>query len=649
MNNTLSNEKYQKLIKIYQVGDYIGLLSATVSYLKSYPTDSRLIELAGFACIRTGRYRDAAVHYEAFITLNSESESGYINLALVCKNLGEIDRAFTLYNKALEINPNNSDLLNNLGNLYLGSGENQKAKRFFIKAIKYRSNFAEAHSNLGIAYKNLSELGNARENFVKAIQLKPDYSDAYFQLGLTFKAEAEHSLAIHNFNKALEFNPKHHGAYAHKLQQKAMICDWEEREHPPEVIPTIGSERDVPPFGMLYFDDNPENQRQRSRNYGLKFLPKNGPNSAANVYEKKGKNKIHIAYFSGEFHQHPVMHLMAPVFLLHNRKDFEVSAFCYGQEVLDATHKKLKSCFDQFLEVRSCSDRKIADLSASLSVDIAVDLSGYTRNGRPGIFGYRAAPVQVNYLGYPGTMGVEFYDYIIADENLVPPSDRSYFAENVLYLKPGYQLSDDSRPQFDYQISRKRLRVEKDSFIFISFNNTTKISPELFDAWVRILKKVDNSFLWLVKSNKWAEENLKKEAMKLGLNKDRLVFWEHCEYEEYLTRLSAADLFLDTVCFNAGATANDALWCGVPLITIMGKSYHSRMSGSLLKALNMEELIVDNLNDYEDLAIRLANNMTTLSLVKSKLTRNRKNSKLFNTSSMVFELESVYRQILNAE
>jgi len=646
MKNTLSKNKYQKLINFYHSANYERLLKDAAHYLKNPPADSRLIDLAGFACIRMGRYSEAVPYYEQLIKIDPASEYGYANLAIALKKLGHIERSRSLYNKALGINPNNSDTLNNLGNLYLSSGENQKAKQYYLKALKYRSDFAEAHNNLGIVYKNLGELSNARERFIKAIQLKPGYSEAYTQLGVTYKAAFEPILAIQSFDKALELNPENHLAKAHKLEQKALTCDWEEKLLPPDVQPEADFEIDVSPFGMLYFDDDPKNQKQRSRNYGLRFSRHNESNSKTNLHHKKEGRKIHIAYFSGEFHQHPVMHLMAPTFTLHDRGSFEVSAFSYGQDVNDPTHKKLQKSFDRFFDVRNYSDRKIAEFSNSLSVDIAIDLSGYTRNGRPGIFAYRAAQTQINYLGYPGTMGVGFYDYIIADKNLIPTCAQSNFTEEVLYLEPGYQLSDDSRPQFDYIVSRQKLGVRVDSFIFISFNNPVKITPELFAVWARILKNVRNSFLWLVKSNTWAEKNLKKEAKKLGLDDNQLVFWEHCEYREYLMRLSAADLFLDTLCFNAGATANDALWCGVPLITIMGQSYHSRMSGSLLAAIQMEELIADNLGNYEDLAIRLGCDQAYLRAIKTRLIRNKNDSKLFDTSIMVSELERTYRKIL---
>jgi len=646
MKNPLPKNEYQKLIKFFHSANYERLLKDATHYLTIHPADSRLIDLAGFACIRMGRYSEAIPYYEQLIKIDPASEYGYINLAVVLKKLGHIERAHSLYHKALGINPNNSDSLNNLGNLYLSFGENQKAKQYFTKALKYRPRFAEAYNNLGIVYKNLGELGNAREHFIRAIQLKPSYAEAYTQLGVTYKAAFEPILAIQSFNKALELNPQSHIAKAHKLEQKALICDWEEKLPPPGVQLEADFETDVSPFGMLYFDDNPKNQMQRSRNYGLRFSGQDDSNSRVNPYKKKEGEKIHIAYFSGEFHQHPVMHLMAPAFELHDRECFEVSAFSYGQELNDSTYEKLKKSFDRFFDVKNYSDREIAEFSASLSVDIAIDLSGYTRNGRPGIFAYRAAPNQINYLGYPGTMGVGFYDYIIADKNLIPTCAQSNFTEEVLYLDPGYQLSDDSRPQFDYKVSRQELEVREDAFIFISFNNPIKITPELFAVWARVLKNVKNSSLWLVKSNKWAEENLKKEAKKLGLDDYKLVFWNHCEYSKYLMRMSAADLFLDTISFNAGATANDALWCGVPLITIMGECYHSRMSGSLLASVQMEELIADNLSNYEELAIRIGCDKTYLKATKTKLMRNKNASKLFDTSTMVSELERTYKRIL---
>ena len=310
-------------------------------------------------------------------------------------------------------------------------------------------------------------------------------------------------------------------------------------------------------------------------------------------------------------------------------------------------HQRLIKNFDSFHDVRDMKDEGIAELARSEGIDIAVDLTGYTRNTRSGILAYRAAPIQVSYLGYPGSMGADFIDYLIADSTLIPEESQKFYSEKIVYMPDCYQVSNNSRPQPATDVTRAELGLPEAGFVFCCFNNNYKITPREFDIWMRLLDQVEDSVLWLRRSNQWAEENLKKEAQARGIDPDRVIFADMCGYSEYLARLTKADLFLDTFNYNAGAVANDALWCGLPVLTHQGQSYVARMVSSLLTAIDMPELIATTEADYEQLALDLATNPKKLKSLKAKLARNKDNTPLFNTEQFTSNLETAYTEMYN--
>jgi predicted O-linked N-acetylglucosamine transferase (SPINDLY family) len=325
------------------------------------------------------------------------------------------------------------------------------------------------------------------------------------------------------------------------------------------------------------------------------------------------KEKINIAYFSPDFRNHPVSLLTSELFETHNRQRFEVFAFSLQQATVgDETNLRLRNGFDKFFDVENMSDKEIAQFARHNEVDIAIDLAGLTKYSRTGIFSYRAAPIQVNWLGYPGTIGADFIDYIVADKTIIPVESQSHYLEKVVYLPNSYQVNDRKRLISERQFTRQKLGLPENGFVFCCFNNNFKILPTTFDGWIRILKSVDESVLWLFKDNPWAVENLKKEAQKQGIDGRRLVFAERMPLSEHLARHLQADLFLDTHPYNAHTTASDALWTGLPLLTLMGRSYASRVAASLLSAIGLPELITSNQEEYEALAIELAINPQNL-------------------------------------
>ncbi len=352
--------------------------------------------------------------------------------------------------------------------------------------------------------------------------------------------------------------------------------------------------------------------------------------------------KIRVGYFSADFHNHATGHLMAELFELHDKNQFELFGFSFGPIANDEMRQRLEKSFDHFIEVGNKSDIEIAQLSRDINIDIAVDLKGFTQDARTGIFAHRAAPIQVSYLGYPGTMGADYIDYVIADKTLISPELKSCYSEKIIYLPYSYQVNDRKRLISERQFTRRELGLPESSFVFCCFNNNYKILPATFGGWARILKAVEGSVLWLLQDNVWAVENLKKEAKKQGITPDRLIFAARMSLPDHLARHRQANLFLDTFPYNAHTTASDALWAGLPVLTLAGQSFASRVAASLLNAIGFLELVTTSQGDYEALAIELAMNPQKFKDIKLKLARNRLITPLFDTPLFTKNLEAAY-------
>ena len=363
------------------------------------------------------------------------------------------------------------------------------------------------------------------------------------------------------------------------------------------------------------------------------------------TYLDSGKKKIRIGYFSADFYNHATSYLMSGLFELHDRSKFEIIAFSFGPSVEDEYRTQLRNSFDQFIEIQNLSDLEAANLARKMNIDIAIDLKGHTQGSRVGIFAYRAAPIQVNYIGYPGSMGLEFIDYIIADKVIIDQKNQDSFSEKVIYLPHCYQVNDMNKKVSQALITRQDYGLPLDKFIFCSFNNNYKITPEIFDVWMNILHQVENSILWLLVDNSFAKDNLIKEAAKRGISGDRIYFANKIDLPRHLARHRLADLFLDTFPCSAHTTASDALWVGLPLITLKGNTFASRVASSLLLELNLPELITNSYAEYENLAITLASQDGKLTKIKETLDQNKSNGSLFNIDLYRLNLEKAYQMI----
>jgi predicted O-linked N-acetylglucosamine transferase (SPINDLY family) len=355
--------------------------------------------------------------------------------------------------------------------------------------------------------------------------------------------------------------------------------------------------------------------------------------------------RIRVGYFSADFRDHATMHLMAGLLELHDRERFEVTGFSFGPVVRDVVRARVERACERFVEVGERSDREVAQLARELSIDIAVDLKGYTSDARPGIFAHRAAPVQVGYLGYPGTLGAGYVDYLIADRVLVPEGSEGYYAEQLVYLPHSYQVNDAKRRIAGRRYEREELGLPREGFVYCCFNNNYKIMPATFGSWMRILERVPGSVLWLLEDNAQAAKNLRAAAVVHGVQPERLVFAPRVVAGEHLARHRCADLFIDTLPCNAHTTASDALWAGLPVLTCLGEGFAARVAGSLVRAVGLPELVVESMEHYEELAVRLAGEPQRLEGLRRRLECNRGAAPLFDTERQARHLESAYALI----
>ena len=594
----------------------------------------------GNALKKSGALAEACQAYEQAIALQADYADAWNNLALALEALGRFDEARGAYHKVLALQPDHAAAHNNLGNLLAGAGDLGEALILYHKAVGLNPDYAEAHFNLGNLYMKQGEVAAAQSAYERAGAARPNYADASAELGKALVLQGRLDTAITAFDEALAINPGHTGARAHRLFYQAHVCDW-------SAFPgwqALGEAADdaISPFAALTFEDDPAAQLRRSRTWAAQTFrhraaTKPAPGPAAD-------GRIRIGYFSADFHDHATLYLMSGLLREHDRSRFAIHAFSYGPEIDDAMRRQLVAHTDSFADVRDMADSDVAAFARRLNLDIAVDLKGYTQNGRTQIFAHRLAPVQVSYLGYPGSSGADFIDYLVADRITVPAGEERHYSERLILLPDSYQPNDDRRPIADTTLSRTDHGLPEDGFVFCSFNQSYKISPREFAIWMRLLGRVEGSVLWLLKSNTWAETNLRKAAVEHGVGPDRLVFADKLPHAEHLARHRYADLFLDSFNVNAHTTASDALWAGLPVVTLAGRQFAARVAASLLHAVGLPDLVAETPDAYEALIYALATQRQKLADVKARLGANRMTAPLFDTVRYTRKLEQGFTE-----
>ncbi len=651
-------DSYKQAIKIrpdyaeayYNIGNALkkkGDLSAAMdSYrqaLKIKPDYAEAYYNMGNALKKKGDLSAAIDSYRQALKIKPDYAPIHYNIANSLKEKGDLDAAIDAYRQALKIKPDYAEAYNNMGVALKDKGDTEAAMESYRQALEIKSDYSEAYNNMGNALKDQGDLSAAIDSYRQALKIKPDYAEAYYNMGLVLKDKGTLDAAIDCFKQALKITPDYEVAQAHRLHHQAHICDWAAIERDREVIPKIGTlTQSIDPFVVLALEDVPERHRLRSQIFAKSRFKQN--RLPLPIRPTQRPKRLRIGYFSPDFKGHPVAYLMAKLIETHDRDCFEVYGYSIGTAADDEMRRRLIEGFDVFDDVGGMSDIDVALLARQDKIDIAIDLTGYTQDNRTEIFAYRAAPIQINFLGYPGTMGANFIDYIIADQNLIPAESQKYYSEKPIYLPYAYMPTDNTRRISTNPITRSEMGLPEHGFVFCCFNNNYKISALEFDIWMRLLLKIEGSVLWVRKSNKWSETNFCKEAQKRGVDPYRIVFAGKLPMEEHLARHKLADIFLDTFAYNAHTTATEALWAGLPVVTKLGKGFAARVAGSLLTAIDMPELITDTEEEYEKLILELATNPEQLASIKQKLANNLSSKPLFNTELFTKHLEDGYRQ-----
>jgi predicted O-linked N-acetylglucosamine transferase (SPINDLY family) len=506
--------------------------------------------------------------------------------------------------------------------------------------VTLKPDFAEAWAGRGNVFYDLKRYDDAAAAYDKALALKP-VAEAWAGLGNVYASVGQHDDAMRAYDKALAINPDLKYVEGDRVQSKLLACDWAGLEaDASRLIQAVreGKAASVP-FSILSIASLPADQLRCAE---IIVADKYAAMPPVWRGERYKHDRIRLAYLSGDFREHAMSYLASGMFECHDKSRFETTAISWGPDENSDIRKRIIKSFDRFVDVRALDDAKVAELVRDMEIDIAVDLMGFTRGLRAGIFARRPSPIQINYLGYVGTIGAPYIDYIIADRTVIPADQYEYFSEKVVCLPGSFQVNDRERRIADKVGARAEAALPEEGFVFCCFNNNYKITPDVFDIWMRILKRVDGSVLWLVETSPTMERNLRNEAAARGVNAERLVFAKPVKLPEHLARLRLADLFLDTLPYNAGATASDSLWAGVPVLTRIGVAMNGRMAASLLNAIGLPELIAATPEAYEQTAVELATQPEKMAIIKRKLAENRLTTPLFDTRLFTKHIEAAY-------
>jgi predicted O-linked N-acetylglucosamine transferase (SPINDLY family) len=642
------NEILDKGLTLHKAGK---LEEAKLIYEKLLTKDQnnfQLINLLGVISLQQKNFNDAITQINKAISLNPSHHALYNNLGVAYKETEKYESAIENFKRAIEIKPNYAEAYNNLGIIFKKKYQYNEAYNNYQKAIELNPNYAESYNNLGLLYGDTKRYKEAIINFSKAIELNKNYIDAYKNRANIYSLYKKQPLAIKDYNKLKTLEPEKENIYESLIFfNKNQICEWKDYKKILRKIENylINNETTIDyinPWKLLSWTDSLKVIKNNLTNYNNKEY--NAKNYEKKIFSVSKKRKIRIGYYSPDFRRHAVSHLIANVFESHDKNNFETIGFHFCKYKDDDMTKRISKTFDKFFYTKDISDQDLISQSKNLKIDIAIDLAGHTEDNRINIFSKGIAPIQINFLGYPGSLG-PYMDYIVADKNLIPEKNKEFYFEKIIYMPDSFQPYDSKKNTAHNNYGREKFNLPKSGFVYCSFNSIYKVNPAIFNCWMRILKKTKNTFLCLLESNNSCKENLIAEALKRGVSANRILFSPLVDYEDIFQRFKFCDLFLDTFPYAAHSTASEALSSGLPLLTMAGESFQSRVAASLLKNLNLPELITSNIDDYENFAIYLANNPKNLKEIKEKLLLSIKNTNTFNTKIYTKNLEKAYQLV----
>lgn len=621
------------------------LEAALVEYhraLEVNPGDPEVYNNIGHVFIKQEKLDQAIEYFEKSLVVDPKNVDAYCGLGNALKGLRKDKDAAHAYGCALEINPEHVDAHLAYGLLFRKQGKYFAALGAFHRALTVEPDSLTANNALGVTLMDVSQYKEAEVAFNRALKIKPDSSETLGNLAGAMLEQKRRDEAIRTYERALELAPKDASLEATILNQKMQICDWSGFSKISEACRRLGVDTGgVAPFGMIALEDNPARQLARAKIWATErfkeiAIPFSNLNNGSN-------RRLRIGYFGGDFNDHPCMYLISGLLREHDKKNFEIFVFSYGRVKTGELRKQTESDVEHFIDVSEEPNLAVVELARKFEIDVAIDLNAYSGSSRSVLFQHRLAPVQISFLGYPGTMGCDFMDYIVSDSTVIADDTRCFYTENVIFLPHTFLPNDNTRLISSKDTTRQDFGLPADDLVLCSFNNNYKITPREFDIWMRIMNKFEGSVLWLGSSNKWSQENLKREAVARGIASERLIFADKVPMEEHLARHKHADLFMDSFIYNAHSTACDALWGGLPIVTMKGAQFSARVAASCLNSIGLSELVTTSEDEYEQLIVDLVSDKDRLRGLKERVAKNRLSSPLFDTVRYARNLERGFR------
>lgn len=639
-------EIFEKAFRIHQNGKIKEAQKLYLKLTKTYKKNYKLFFLLGTTYLQIKQYNQAIDLLIQSINLNSNFPDAFNNKGIALAKQKNYLESIKDYDSAIKLKINYYDAYLNKGIALKNLRKYKEAIKCFETCINLNPKNSLSYYNYGNLCREVNDDSKALELYDKAIKLSKNYIDAYYGRGQLYVHYNKYDLAIKDFEQTLKLDANYDYVQGALIHTKRKINRWDNQDKEIEDI-KIGIQNNkkiIHPFNLTSLIDDPQIQKDASTLHSKNFSPTVSTFIDKN---KTAEDKIKIGYFSADFNEHVVSRLICKLIGLHDLKKFKIYCYAFGFKEKDNMHKLIESKVDVWRDIRNLTNHDVSLLARKDGIDIAIDLQGYTGKSRVGIFGNRVAPIQINFLGYPGTMGADFMDYIIADKNLIPESSEKFYTEKIIHMPDCYQPQNDELKISDKISDRSTLSLPNNCFVFCAINNSYKITSDVFDVWMKLLSKVKNSVLWLLESNEWSKLNLIKEANLRGINSSRLIFSKKTSYELYMSQFKYADLFLDTFIYNAGATASNALQMGVPIITKKGNSYVSRMAASLLYSIGLSELITTDTASYEKLALELSTNKSKLDFIKEKLNKNKLKKPLFDVEKYTKNFENRLHEVFD--
>lgn len=620
----------------YDRGDHAAAESFARRVVALDPTVAEAHNLRATALAALGQFDEAAESFGRAAGLSNDPAAAFYNQGNVLFQLGRLDEALRAYDAAIAHEPRDAVAHNNRGNVLRELNRPDEALAAYDRALALDPAYGDAHNNRGIALQLLGKADEALAAFDRAVALAPSHAEGFYNRGVALSRLDRLPEALASHERALALNPEHADAASAVFAVAATLCDWQDRaRREADIVARIRAGQRIGPYVALIFSDDPALQ-QRAASTAASGYRQDARLSSPPT--PASRTRIRLAYLSADFRNHVVGHTLVDLFESHDRQRFEIWGVALSPAPDSALRRRIVASFDHFLDASRVSDQAAAALLREQGIDIAIDLMGHTEGARPGIFAQRAAPVQVNYFGYPGTSGASFIDYFIGDRIATPDALHAHFSERIVTL-PDCYLATARMPATINVRSRRALGLPDDGFVFCDFNASQKITPAIFDIWMRLLAQVDGSVFWLY-AGEAAQANLRREAEQRGVAAERLIFAPPVERDRHLARLGAADLFLDTLPYNAHNTATEALWAGVPLITCTGESMAARVATSVLAAAGLGELATSSLAQYETLALSLAHDPARLAALRARLVAARTQAALFDLDRYRRHLEA---------